>query len=87
MGCCGLTARPAECPPREARADRAPHSPKRSKTLSVTLRDKAAHQTYLNTVIAIRIAEQLLEPRAVQKLVNKHLARAVFRNSDALRTT
>ena len=41
--------------------------------------------TNLYTVIAVRVTQKLLQPRAVQQLPNEHLPGVVFRNPNALR--
>ena len=38
----------------------------------------------LNTVVAVRVPQQLLKTRAIQELLNKHLARTMFRDANAL---
>lgn len=39
----------------------------------------------LHTIIAVRVAQQLLKACAVQEFIDHHLSCIVFRNSDALR--
>jgi hypothetical protein len=43
--------------------------------------------TCLNTVIAIRVTQQFLKARAIQKFFNEHLTCAVLCHSDALDRT
>ena len=38
----------------------------------------------LDAVVAVRVAEELFEARAVQELLNEHLARGVLGDADAL---
>jgi hypothetical protein len=40
--------------------------------------------TYLHTVVAVRVAQELFEARAVKQLLNEHLARGVLSDADAL---
>lgn len=44
----------------------------------------AKRVTYLDAVVAVRVAQKLLQPRAVQQLPNEHLASAMFRDPNAL---
>jgi hypothetical protein len=41
--------------------------------------------TYLDTVVAVRVPQQLLESSTVEQLLDKHLACAVLSNTNALR--
>jgi hypothetical protein len=40
--------------------------------------------TYLNTVVAVRVPQQLLQTSTVEQLLDEHLACAVLSNTNAL---
>ena len=43
-------------------------------------------QEYLNAVVAVRVPQELLKPRAVQELLDQHLPRAMFGDTNTLHT-
>jgi hypothetical protein len=48
------------------------------------MKGRRPSNTHLNTVVAVRVAEELLEAATVQHLLNHHLASAVLRHPNTL---